>query len=98
MRKRLYLITILAIMCAGIANAALRESRHVAGPGLGIPYGGLGVNYEYQKSSVVAPFLGAGITPYDLGWSIGCRVYYPGTHGRLRGRLSALYGTTTILT
>ena len=79
-------------------NSTCAESEHLTGLGLGIPYGGFGANYEYQKSDVLSPFLGAGLTPDGLGWALGCRIHYPGKSSRLRGRVSALYGTTTLQT
>jgi hypothetical protein len=67
------------------------------GLGLGLPYGGLGVNYELGVNDYFAPTLGLGYLPDNIGWNAGVRFYYPGRDARFRGRLTALYGTNVIL-
>ena len=70
---------------------------HAIGFGFGLPYGGIGVNYELGINDVIAPTLGVGLVPDNLGWNAGVRAYYPGRDYFVRGRVTLLYGTNVIL-
>ncbi len=73
------------------------EFEHVFGTGIGLPYGGLGVNYELGVCDYFAPVIGLGIIPDNVGWNAGARLYYPGREAKLRARLTALYGTNAVI-
>jgi hypothetical protein len=70
---------------------------HAIGGGFGLPYGGVGVNYELGVNEFIAPTFGVGLVPDNLGWNAGVRAYYPGRDYIVRGRLTLLYGTNVIL-
>lgn len=73
------------------------ELEHVVGGGIGLPYGGIGANYELGINDYFAPVVGLGLFPENIGWNAGARLYYPGRDAKFRGRLTALYGTNTVL-
>ena len=77
------------------ANASAIEN--VFGFGIGLPYGGVGVNYELGLNDYFAATAGVGALPDNVGWNAGVRFYYPGRNYKFRGRLTALYGTNTVL-
>lgn len=66
------------------------------GVGFGIPYGGLGINYNHTVSEQVDLTAGIGAV-FDLGWAVGAR-FYPQNDGSDSGpRLSAIYGTNAAI-
>jgi hypothetical protein len=81
----------------GLAPAQGDSLEHVLGLGFGLPYGGIGVNYELGLTEYVAPTLGVGFVPDTFGWNMGVRGYYPGRDYFVRGRVTLLYGTNVIL-
>lgn len=64
------------------------------GLGLGIPYGGQGLNYTHTVTSKVDLTAGVGAN-FGLGWVVGSRFYPQGNNSGLR--LSALYGTNGVI-
>lgn len=72
------------------------EKINSVGVGIGLPFGGLGVNYERQVNDFSAFTVGLGVLPDNIGYSIGTRFYYPKLDARFRGRLSVLYGVNTL--
>ena len=88
------LLFMLTVFCVP-ANANSTED--AIGFGIGLPYGGLGVNYELSFNDYIAPTIGLGILPGNAGWNIGMRLYYPARDHKFRGRITALYGTNTVL-
>ncbi len=99
MKKRLSLSIIAITLSMVICSSALcNQVEHSAGFGIGLPYGGVtGVNYELGLNDYFAPVVGIGVLPDNIGWNVGARVYYPGREAKVRGRLTALYGTNTLL-
>lgn len=87
-------VGMMSVVCASASEGSLEQS---VGFGLGLPYGGVGVNYELGVNDYFAPTLGVGLLPDNLGWNLGVRLYYPGRDSKLRGRLTALYGTNTLI-
>lgn len=98
MNKHFYLI-ISAFLFTFVfsAPAYSNQLEHVIGGGIGLPYGGIGANYELGINDYFAPIVGLGLLPEDIGWNVGARLYYPGRDAKFRGRLTALYGTNTLL-
>mgnify|MGYP000530703033 FL=1 len=66
------------------------------GVGVGIPFGGLGLNYEYRLNDYAALIMGLGFVPENVGYNAGVRFYYPKPTATFRGRLSVLYGVNAI--
>ncbi len=99
MNKNLYLIiSALLLTFTFSAPAYSNQLEHVVGGGIGLPYGGgIGGNYEMGVNDYFAPIVGLGSLPENIGWNAGARLYYPGRDAKFRGRLTALYGTNTIL-
>jgi hypothetical protein len=95
--KNLFCVLVIcsALMLSTTAGAAQMEQ--VVGIGLGLPYGRFGVNYEHGLSDWFAPTAGIGRLHDDAYWNIGGRLNYPGRDAKLRGRLTALYGTDATL-
>jgi hypothetical protein len=73
------------------------EVENVIGIGLGLPYGGFGINYELGISDYFAPTFGVGYLPDNLGWNVGARLYYPDRSAKIRGRVTVLYGTNLLI-
>lgn len=76
------------------AHASEDQGNTSIGLGLGIPYGGLGVNVAHGITDQLefSGALGAGFD--DLGWSIGGRYFFtPSSQGDSGFRASLLYGT-----
>jgi hypothetical protein len=78
-------------------GALAMKPEHVVGLGLGLPYGGVGVNYELGLNEWFAPTGGLGYYDDDTRWNVGGRFYYPGQTAKLRGRVTLLYGTNATL-
>jgi hypothetical protein len=81
----------------GLAPAQGDPLEHLLGFGFGLPFGGIGVNYELGLNDYIAPTLGVGFVPDNVGWNAGVRGYYPGREYYVRGRVTLLYGTNVIL-
>ena len=90
---------LIVLMVMGLSFSAHADDApvHTFAGGLGMPYGGFGFNYEYALNDVFAPTVGLGYLPENFGWSLGVRLYFPERASAVRGRLSALYGVTTVL-
>lgn len=98
MHKKLKLSLATTILFLSICTTAFgNQIEHSVGGGLGLPYGGVGANYELGLNDFFAPTVGLGWLPENLGWNAGARLYYPGRDSKVRGRLTALYGTNTVL-
>ena len=96
MKKFLLAIVFIASLCfSGTSYSAQIEP--VLGFGVGLPYGGIGVNLELGMNDYFAPFAAVGSLPDNVGWNLGARLYYPGRGARFRGRLTALYGTNALV-
>ncbi len=90
-------VSILLFITAFCVPANANSMENVFGLGIGMPYGGLGVNYELSLNDYFAPTVGVGSLPENTGWNVGLRLYYPGRDHKFRGRITALYGTNTVL-
>lgn len=67
------------------------------GFGYGIPYGYLGLNGEYMLFDYFSITGGLGFSPGGAGWIMGIRIYMNEPSRRIRPRISALYGTVSVL-
>ena len=97
--QRVAVALVAAALVVGLAAPAIgggeKQSPRL-GIGLGIPYGGVGLNYETAGQAV--PTLGLGYVPGGVGWNVGLRYYLkpPGTTN-MNWRITAFYGVNTIL-
>ncbi len=73
------------------------DIENVIGFGVGLPYGGFGINYELGLTDYFAPMIGVGALPDNVGWNVGARLYYPDRSAKFRVRATCLYGTNTLL-
>lgn len=97
MHKHLYIIIPAFLLTfAFSAPAYCNQLEHVIGGGIGLPYGGVGANYELGVNDYFAPTVGLGFSHENICWDAGARLYYPGRDAKFRGRLTALYGTNVI--
>jgi len=96
MRKYFAVGLTLILLCAIPARAAEKKMNRV-GVGYGIPYGGLGVNYEFSPVDCFSLDAGVGATSGDPGWSVGTRVYFVTQEKTFRPRISVSYGTVALL-
>jgi hypothetical protein len=85
------------LMLTGLRLSAHAEyPEHVVGAGIGLPYGGdIGISYQLDLNEYVAPTIGIGWLPDNIGWNLGIRAYYPGRDYYVRGRFTLLYGTNS---
>lgn len=90
------LFTLLVLACL-TTPASANTHENVFGFGFGLPYGGLGVNYECSFNDYLVPLVGIGTLPDNIGWNVGVRLYYPDREAQFRGRITALYGINTLL-
>lgn len=67
------------------------------GAGIGIPYGGVGVNLETALVKYVAVAVGLGLNKTGAGWSLGARLYPFGREVRLSPRIAAYHGIIGII-
>lgn len=67
------------------------------GFGYGIPYGQLGLNGEYTLFDYLSMTGGLGYSPGGPSWIMGVRIYVNEPARRLRPRISAMYGTVSVL-
>ncbi len=68
------------------------------GAGLGIPYGGIGVNVNINLVSNLYFTAGMGTTVFaGVGYCAGARFFFTPAHQSFRPRASAFFGTTTIV-
>lgn len=100
--KKIWMIVFLAALCVSFSALAFAQDEEgapkgVGRLGLGIPYGGFGINYEHPFNDMIS-LQGALGYLGGAGWSAGAKVYAMKNTGRnIRLYLSALYGTTTIV-
>lgn len=67
------------------------------GAGLGVPYGGWGVNLEMNVLPIISVSGGLGTTIFaGVGWSVGARGYFRTPGPVWRPRVSAFYGINAI--
>lgn len=95
--QSIFIILLFLVVTFFSTPAFCAKFEHVFGAGVGLPYGGLGVNYEFGVCDYFAPVFGLGLVPDNVGWNAGARLYYPGRESTFRARLTALYGTNTII-
>lgn len=94
--KKLIIIGIIFLMFAMTSTITLgadSESKIRVGLGSGDPYGNFGGNLEFLLGDYFAISTGAGITPDDLGWSAGGRIYLAPKDCRVRPRLGYYLGS-----
>jgi hypothetical protein len=91
------LTAVLLCLVSGTVIAQMAEAEHSFGFGLGLPYGGLGVNYELGATDYFACTIGLGRVPDNIAWNVGIRLYYPGREAKFRGRTTFLCGTNLVL-
>ena len=91
----LVLIAIVVFACIGVGST--HPIKHRYGCGMGLPYGAMGFNYDMGINDYLSPTCGIGLVSEGVGWNIGARLYYPGPNNRVRGRITALYGTNMLL-
>ncbi len=65
------------------------------GVGLGIPYGGLGLNFEFSNNNL-GGFFGAGLLVNYFGFGAGAHYYFLDPENPARPRITALIGTVGI--
>ncbi len=86
------------------SNRDYRDTTIAKGPflrlgfGYGIPYGYLGINGEYMLFQYFSLTGALGYSPGGPGWIAGMRIYINEPEKRIRPRISALYGTVSVLT
>ena len=98
LKKLFYYVASIILILTGLCFSSHASSiENVFGFGIGMPYGGFGVNYELGLNDYLAPTAGVGYLPDNLGWAVGLRLYYPGRELKFRGRFTALYGTNTLI-
>lgn len=100
MRLKIFFINtafILMILIGLTFPGSANSIENVFGFGLGLPYGGIGVNYELSFNDYAVPIVSIGYMPDNVGWNGGIRLYYPGRESKFRGRITGLYGTNTLL-
>lgn len=91
--KKLIPLILSFLMLPALADEP-RKPESGLGLGLGIPYGGFGLNLAHTLTDKVDLSLGFG-TLFEPAWAAGVRFYpQPGDSGV---RLSALYGTNAVL-
>jgi hypothetical protein len=112
-KRAAILSTILIILCfvqfslAEESVAENKESYLNVGTGLGIPYGVLGINIEFNpnlpaaiKESIHNYFsvsIGVGYSPGGISYSVGMRAYPMGRKKFYQPRISGYYGTVALL-
>lgn len=96
-KKTKCFVVMVLCMCVIPSSAFAAELENVIGIGLGLPYGGIGVNYELGLTDYFAPTFGFGYVPDNVGWNVGARLYYPDRNAKIRGRATILYGTNVLL-
>ena len=93
-----WLGAVVVALTVGACMPAIAQSPYRLGVGLGVPYGGIGMNVEMQGSSQLAPTAGIGsmvLGGTGLGWNVGTRYYLkPSAGEKHRGsRITLLFGT-----
>lgn len=92
-------LTVLMTSAIAYGEDGAKVKNSSFGIGLGIPYGGIGVNFETGKSFAFTA--GAGIFPSEknsaFGWSAGARFYLSKPTQDTRLRISCLYGTVAFV-
>lgn len=94
MRNVAVLLFFSFIALTGTANGENFEM----GLGFGIPYGLFGANFEFNANDYLSLTAGVGSTIFaGVGAAGGARVYLADRSKGFRPRLSAIYGTNTII-
>lgn len=76
---------------------SLRKNNSI-GIGMGIPYGILGINTEYEPSSLIALSAGIGTTIVaGIAWNVGIIAYFLDEENNIRPRVSLFYGVNSII-
>jgi hypothetical protein len=96
-KKLLVHAALISFILTGLCFSAQADyPEHAIGAGIGLPYGGdFGINYELGLNEYLAPTIGIGWLPDNIGWNLGIRAYYPGREYFVRGRFTLLYGTNS---
>ncbi len=99
--KKLLLAFIAVFLLAGLSSAEEplknTQERFRLGLGVGIPYGGVGVNLELLPEDIIALTAGAGVGVDGPGWAAGLRLYPLKKAGKFSPRMSVYYGTVAVL-
>lgn len=91
-------IVVVGLFAASMAQAQTL-SPYRLGVGLGVPYGGVGLNAEMQGNNQLAPTIGVGsMLGAGLGWSLGAHYYLKPSEGdKHKGsRITLLFGTNAL--
>jgi hypothetical protein len=99
-RTVVLLVAVISVVTLGAAGPALAQYEGDPAPtenwgvGAGLPYGGLGVNYETGEQTRLSAGVG---WMYDIGWNVGVKHYFSEpVVGRGAGSISAYYGTNLV--
>ncbi|MCH2042216.1 MAG: hypothetical protein MK185_16410 [Saccharospirillaceae bacterium] len=92
--SRLLMIILLFTSPFTLAEVTDNKSGGSMGLGLGIPYGGIGLNYAHTVGEKVDAFAAVGAA-FGLGWALGARIFPEA--GPSGVRFSAFYGTNGVL-
>ncbi len=66
------------------------------GIGLGIPFGTIGINSEYNVNDYLSSSVGLGYAVYGIGYSLGARVYTNPIKDKFRWMFELDYGTNGV--
>ena len=91
MRKCLTVFLVTIILLPGFANADNGEKKYDFGLGVGLPYGRIGANGEYQVLENVGISLGIGSGRFDVAGALGAN-YYFNPSDNISYRLTVYYG------
>jgi hypothetical protein len=100
MKKVLVFALFLTMLVLGSSVVVAEEvEQNSWGVGLGIPYGIMGVNLDYNVLPYVDLSLGLGTNLIDdMAYNVGVKIYLAPPETCFRPRLSCYYGVNTIVT
>lgn len=101
MRKTIISLALFFVAATALAQTDEAEkpqfARSYFGPGMGLDYGGFGVNIMVMPAEHLGLFLGAGYNLVGVGFNGGARLFLNRTTHTVRPYFTGMYGYNTVI-
>lgn len=80
-----------------VSDSDKKQTSYRVAPGIGIPYGVIGVNFEFYPSEYVGLLVGAGVNPAGSSTVFGGRLYLLPSAEKMRPRVTFVHGVVGVV-